>query len=72
MAPIQVDPQSFGRLEGKVDAMHEMLVRIHDGGSNVALANRINIRWVWSAVCGLAVVFWSGFGFLYHRIVNGG
>ena len=72
MAPIQIDPQAFGRLEGKVDEMHGMLVDIHNSGCRLGAQNRTNIRWVWSAVCGLAAAFGAGFVFLFGRCNSGG
>lgn len=72
MSPTHVDPQEFGRMQQKIDDIYVMVTDIHTGGSHVALANRINLRWVWSAVCGLAAAFGAGFAFLYHRSANGG
>ena len=46
----QIQPQDFGRLEGKIDGMAEKLDEMHKSGSYLARANQINIRWVWLSV----------------------
>jgi len=68
MAPTTVDPQEFGRMQQKIDDIHDMVTELHTGGSHLAIANKINIRWVWSAVCGLGAAFGLGFKFLLQRI----
>jgi hypothetical protein len=61
----QIGPRDFGRMEGKLDSMHEIVEDIRDNGCGVSKINRERINWVWASLCGLAVAFGGGFLFLY-------
>jgi len=63
MAEIKVDPQEFGELKGQMNEVHHMLTEITNGGCKIGVANKINIRWVWSALCLLS--FGCGYGFIF-------
>ena len=58
------DQNTLGRLEEKVDNMQLTLNDIRDNGSRMAFENKINIRWIWASVCGLSIVFLTGFVYL--------
>jgi hypothetical protein len=62
---MQVDPKDIGRLEGKMDILHEVLTDIRDHGSVTARINKERIAWIWASLCGLSVVFGASFLFLY-------
>ena len=65
---MHVDPQEFGAVKEQTKANGAMLDTINgklDSYIATSLTNKINLRWVWASLCGLAVVFASGFLFLY-------
>jgi hypothetical protein len=64
MAPVTVDPQEFGEVKQMVKEMHAVI--IHER-CPLGIKNKINMRWMWSAVCGLAMAFGAGFVFLFKR-----
>jgi hypothetical protein len=68
MSQEQIGPRDFGRMEGKIDSMHEVMEDIRDNGCGVSKINRERINWIWASLCGLAIVFASGFLFLYALV----
>ncbi len=59
--------RALGQVEGKVDAVLEIVNDIRDNGCGVSRINRERINWIWASLCGLAIVFGVGFAFLFER-----
>ena len=68
MVHMIIDPQDFGAVKQQTETNGILLAEINgkmDAHLSTSLTNKINLRWVWASLCGLAVVFASGFLFLY-------
>jgi hypothetical protein len=61
-----IDLQEYGGIKAIVIETREIVKDLQVRGSRVAWENRINLRWVWAAVCGLATLFGAGFLFLFN------
>ena len=59
----------FGVMKGQMAEVHEIITS--GKGCACGISNKINIRWVWSAVCLLAFGCGSGFSYLFHLIQTG-
>ena len=56
----------LGTIQSQVNDMHEIFMS--GKGCHCGIANRLNIRWVWSAVCGLAFACGYAFTFLFQSV----
>ena len=63
MTPVQVDPQEFGEVKQMITEMHYVMMNER---CPLGIKNRLNLRWVWSAVCALA----AAVGYIANKIYN--